>query len=284
MLVPLPRYALTSHNCSRRNRAADTPFTNKRTGGQDQDWNYWRAKHLRPASNTISTAVSCVPPRQVADFLVGVFFKYAETHHFYVEKAWLLKKLDALYTCPLQFGMKDVATISIILTVLAIGTQYAYLDSPGRKATESNTGSVFSEDELGALFYREAIRFLPEIIESSSLESVQACLLFAAYSLPIDAGGLGYIYINLTVRLAMQNGMHRKYTGAELGPAMVETRNRIWWTTYVLERYGSSQIMPGYADNANPPLPPGRYPSFMVGPLPCGDPILMRNYRTIGEI
>ncbi|EED23989.1 fungal specific transcription factor, putative [Talaromyces stipitatus ATCC 10500] len=208
----------------------------ERTGAQDQDWNYWRAKHLLPASNTISVALSCLPPRQVADFLISIFFTYAETHHFYVEKAWLLRKVDALYTYPWQFGMKDVAVISIILTILAIGTQYAYLDSPGRKTAESNTGSVFSEDELGALFYREAIRFLPEIIESSSLESVQACLLFAAYSLPIDAGGLGYIYINITIRLAMQNGMHRKYTGDELGAAMVETRNRVWWTTYVLER------------------------------------------------
>lgn len=133
--------------------------------------------------------------------------------------------------------MKDVAVISIILTILAIGTQYAYLDSPDHKTAESNTGSSFSEDELGASFYREAIRFLPEIIESSSLESVQACLLFAVYSLPIDAVGLGYIYINIAIRLAMQNGMHRKYTGEDMGADIVETRNKVWWTTYVLERY-----------------------------------------------
>lgn len=234
---------MASHNCLSRHRATDTHLMNKRTGAQDQDWNYWRAKQLQSSSNTIAAAVSCVPPRQVADFLVGIFFKYAETHHFYVERAWLVKNLDALYTYPLQFGMKDVAIISIILTVLAIGTQHAYLDSPGRKAADSNTGSAFSEDELGTLFYREAIRFLPEIIELSSLESVQACLLFAVYSLPIDAGGLGYIYINLTIRLAMQNGMHRKYTGDALGAAMVETRDRIWWTAYVLERYGDSLIV-----------------------------------------
>jgi hypothetical protein len=138
--------------------------------------------------------------------------------------------------------MKDAAIISIILTVFAIGTQYAYLDCSSHRTAENSIGSGFSEDELGALFYREAIRFLPEIIESSSLESVQACLLFAAYSLPIDAVGLGYIYINLTIRLAMQNGMHRKYTGDALGAAMVETRNRVWWTAYALERYRGNLI------------------------------------------
>lgn len=197
---------------------------------------------MHSASNAIAAAVSCVPPRHIADFLVGIFFKYAETHHFYVDRTWLHGKLDALYTYPLRFGTRDAAIISIILTVFAIGTQYAYLDSSGHMTAGNNTGSEFSEDDLGALFYREAIRFLPEIIETSSLESVQACLLFAVYSLPIDAAGLGYIYINLTIRLAMQNGMHRKYTGHALGAAIVETRSRVWWTAYALERYGGNLI------------------------------------------
>lgn len=87
------------------------------------------------------------------------------------------------------------------------------------------------------MFYQEAIRLLPEIIELSSLESVQACLLLAAYALPIDAAGLGYVYINLTFRLAMQNGMHRRCVGKTFSAAMMETRNRVWWTAYAMERY-----------------------------------------------
>lgn len=86
------------------------------------------------------------------------------------------------------------------------------------------------------MFYQEAIRLLPEIIELSSLESVQACLLLAAYALPIDAAGLGYVYINLTIRLAMQNGMHRRCVGKTFSAAMMETRNRVWWTAYAMER------------------------------------------------
>lgn len=124
----------------------------------------------------------------------------------------------------------------MILTVFAIGTQYAYLDSPKRNAS-GKPGPVFSEDEVGNMFYQQAIRLLPEIIESSTLESVQACLLFGVYALPIDASGLGYIYINLAIRLAMQNGMHRKYAGEAFNPSMIETRNRVWWTAYTLERY-----------------------------------------------
>ncbi|KAL4978819.1 fungal-specific transcription factor domain-containing protein [Aspergillus desertorum] len=192
--------------------------------------NYWRAEQLHSGSNSIAGAVSCCPPRHIADFLVSVFFKHAETYYYVLDKEWLAEKVDALYSDRGRLGHKSAAVVSIVLTVFAIATQYAYLDSPNRKSAD------FSEDSLGTMFYQQAIRLLPEIIEASSLESVQACLLFTIYALPLDASGLGYIYITLTNRLGMQNGMHRQYTGSGLSGAMIETRNRVWWTAYTLER------------------------------------------------
>ena len=164
-----------------------------------------------------------------------MFFDFAETHYFYIAKSWVLEKLDLIYDNPTVLTIKDAGTVSIILTTFAIGTQYAYLDSPTQHEP-AYMGSKYSEDEIGTMFYQQAIRLLPEIIESSTLESVQACLLFGVYALPIDASGLGYIYINLALRLGIQNGMHRRYTGNALSGVMVETRNRVWWSAYVLER------------------------------------------------
>lgn len=199
--------------------------------------NYWRAQQLHSGVGTVAAARACCPPRQVADFLVNVFFKYVETYYFYVDRGWLEGKIDELYYDPSKFNKKSAAVVSIILTVFAIATQYAYLDSPAQRHGRSNNSSTeFSEDALGTMFYEQATRFLPEIIEASSLESVQACLLLAVYALPVDASGLGYIYITLTTRLGMQNGMHRQYKGTRLSDAMIETRNRVWWTAYTLER------------------------------------------------
>ncbi|KAL4926207.1 transcription factor domain-containing protein [Aspergillus undulatus] len=196
--------------------------------------NYWRAEQLRPGVSRVAEAISCCPPRHVADFLVNIFFKHVQTYYFYVDKSWLMEQVSALYADPNKFSRKSAAVVSIVLTVLAIATQYAYLDSARQRASSANT--EFSEDALGAMFYQQAIQLLPETIEASSLESVQACLLFAIYALPVDASGLGYIYITLTNRLGMQNGMHRQYKGTGLSPTMIETRNRIWWTAYTLER------------------------------------------------
>ncbi|KAE8383850.1 fungal-specific transcription factor domain-containing protein [Aspergillus bertholletiae] len=194
---------------------------------------YWRAQQLRSGQSHLSAAVSSCPPPQIARFLANIFFKYAETHYFFIRKRWFFETLHVLYHDPNNFGKKGAAIIAIMLTVFAIGTQYAYLDSSGHNTASDGD---FSEDDIGATFYQNAVRLLPEIIESSCLESVQACLLFGFYSLPIDASGLAYIYINLAVRLAMQNGMHRRCKSEAFNPDMIEMRNRVWWTAYSLER------------------------------------------------
>ncbi|KAF5586250.1 hypothetical protein FPCIR_7996 [Fusarium pseudocircinatum] len=193
-----------------------------------------RAHHLRPGRNHLSEAISSFPPPNISNFLATVFFNFAESYLFFVEESWVFDKLDQLYKNPHGLSQAgNEVTISILLTVLAIGTQYAHLEHTD--GSESTSTSGLLEEEIGAMFYQQAIRLLPEIIEISSLESVQACLLFGYYSLPIDASGLGFIYIDLATRLGIQNGMHRKCSSSGFNASVIETRNRVWWTTYVLE-------------------------------------------------
>ncbi|OJJ66414.1 hypothetical protein ASPBRDRAFT_59818 [Aspergillus brasiliensis CBS 101740] len=205
-----------------------------RTKSPDRVSGYWRAQHLK-TNEHLSAALACFPPRPITGFLVKTFLKYAATHWFLVEEDWLLDRVHRLYTDPASLGDTAAAVASILLSVLAIGTQYAHLESPTDRDPKNQTSS-FSEEDVGVRFYEQSIRLLPEIIELSCLESVQACLLLGYYALPVDASGLGYIYVNLAVRLAMQNGMHRKCRRDAFSPVMMETRNRVWWTAYSLER------------------------------------------------
>ncbi|KAF5532851.1 fungal specific transcription factor [Fusarium mexicanum] len=207
----------------------------------DDSDGYPRAHHLRPGRSHLSEAISSFPPASISNFLVTVFFKFAESYLFFVEQSWVFEKLDLLYKSPQVLSQPgNEATVSILLTVLAIGTQYAHLEHTDGSDTTSTPGLL--EEEIGAMFYQQAIRLLPEIIEISSLESVQACLLFGYYSVPIDASGLGFIYLNLATRLGMQNGMHRKCSNSAFNASVIETRNRVWWTIYVVERV-SVQLM-----------------------------------------
>lgn len=176
----------------------------------------------------------------MADFLVHAFFTHAETNYYYVDRGWLLEKLDLAYSSTSALTTRDVGTVCILFIVFAIGTQYAYLDSAARGSQENDLGGSFSEDAIGVSFYQQACKLVPDVITISSLECVQACLLLGIYTLPLDASGLSYVYLNLAVTLAIQNGMHRKYPGEGLDPVVRETRNRVWWTAYTTQRFVTS--------------------------------------------
>lgn len=196
---------------------------------------YYRPEELQYASDAFTSILSSLPPRDVTDFLVEAFFRQAETNYWYVERGWLHDKLDIAYATPASFTRRDVGTVCTIFIILAIGTQYAYLDSHPRSQPNDQTGP-FSEDILGVMFFQQACKLVPDVIALSSLESVQACLLIGIYTLPLDASGLSYIYLNLAVKLAILNGMHREYPGNGLDPIVKETRSRVWWTAYTMER------------------------------------------------
>lgn len=189
----------------------------------------------------MSASITCLPPRYVADFLVQIFFKYAQTNNFYVEEDWLRDKLNTCYIDPSSLASTDAGTVCAILMVLALGTQFAHMESatPVNRLTSdfsTSDGQHFSEDEVGLTFYQFALKLLPDIIATQSVRSVQACLLIGTYLLPLDTSGLSYTYYGLALKLAIQNGMHRRYHGEGLSPRMVEVRNRVFWTAFTIEK------------------------------------------------
>jgi Fungal specific transcription factor domain len=190
----------------------------------------------------VSAAVGCLPPRYVAEFLFNVTCKYAKTNNFYVEEDWLREKLAICYNNPSVLTSVDAASVCSILMTLAIGTQFAHMESPtpvnniSREDTSAVDDHRFSEDEVGLTFYNFASKLLPDIIATASVRSVQACLLIGTYLLPLDTSGVSYTYFGLAMKLAIQNGMHRKYTGEGLTPYMQEVRNRVFWTAFTIEK------------------------------------------------
>ncbi|KAK5045702.1 hypothetical protein LTR84_009071 [Exophiala bonariae] len=192
---------------------------------------YWRVEELHANPSDIAEARACFPPRQIAEFLMHVFFKHAAMDYFYVQYSWLAEKVDRVYENPSALTAKDAGIVAIILNVLAIGTQYVHLESPTDLNNSSSQDTEW-EREIGTTFYRQATRLLPEIIHLASLDSVQACLLFGLYALPIDPAGLAYIYLNIAVKLATQNGMHRHVPSHTLAPNLTELRNRVWWSLW----------------------------------------------------
>jgi hypothetical protein len=199
---------------------------------------YWRASQLQSPKTIVLACLECLPPWDIVEFLVQIYFEFAQTNSFYVEERWLRDKIQQLKTEPNDISSDDSGWICSVLMVLAIGSQFSHMADERVRDVEGyvheRRGS--SEPDIGAKFYQMAAKLLPDIITIASLESVQACLLLAHYTLPIDTQGLAYTYLGLALKISIQNGMHRKYIGKEFDSHTVEVRNRLWWSVYTLER------------------------------------------------
>ena len=186
----------------------------------------------------MTEAIAQLPPEPIATFLVGVFFKYAEGNTFYLEKDWIYEKLKLCYDPTTELSANDIPWLCSLFSVLAIGTQMAHMEDDGSNPDPSETEdiAVCSEDSVGVVFYHVASKLVPDVILAASYESVQAFLLLATWALPVSTGGLSYTYFGLAMKMAIQNGMHRKYAGGCCDSRTIELRNRLFWTVYTLEK------------------------------------------------
>ena len=194
----------------------------------------------------ITSATASFPPREVANFLARVFLQYAQTNYFYIDEQSMRQKLDDFFSQSQDLRPCDSSWMCTILMVFAVGTQFAHLSSQqstrlvSKAGTTCNEDSSASEDAAGLAFYNAAKTLIPDAITLASIESVQAFLLLGVYTLPIDPAGLSYNYIGLAVKIAISNGMHRRYHKG-MDARTVEIRNRLWWTAQSLEMYSRSR-------------------------------------------
>jgi hypothetical protein len=218
-----------------------TPKAQRGRGADDiqQVKEYWRPTQLQSSPELILETMKHLPPRSIADFLVTMFFKYVEMNSFYLERKWIEGKVALCYSSTNTYTAIDFPWVCSVFAVLAIGTQVAHMEDqkprPNSEITEEL--SLCSEDSVGLVFYHAACKLIPDVLLVASHESVQVFLLLATYSLPVSTGGLAYTYYGLAMKMAIQNGMHRKYQGGNCDSRTIEVRNRLFWTTYTVEKY-----------------------------------------------
>lgn len=201
---------------------------------------HWRPSYLNLRDVHVRSVMQNLPPKHIASFLVQIYFQHAQTTSFFVEREWLMTRLDDLYnTVPkTKSRAEDASWICTVLCVLAVGTQFAHLDQTDAATAffDGKTGSGSAIDALGVSCYHLAADLIPGVLTIASIESVQACLMLAHYTLPLDTQGLAFTYLGLALKMAIVNGIHRKDSGSGMDDATVNLRNRLWWTTYKLEK------------------------------------------------
>ncbi|KUM56852.1 hypothetical protein ACN42_g10348 [Penicillium freii] len=201
----------------------------------DQAEGFFRATALQSSGSCIALAKTYLPPKHIAEFLTNAFLKFSQTNYFYFHERTFREKLDFYYATERPLSINDAGWICTLLMTFAIGTQFAHMrtkSTPGSSPSATETGP---DDQIGLELYRFSCRLIPDLITVASVETVQAFLLLGVYTLPIDTAGLAYVYYGLAIKMAIQNGMHRKLFEGNVTPEIIEVRNRLWWSAYSLE-------------------------------------------------
>lgn len=212
-----------------------------------------------------------MPPRDVVDFLVITFFRNAQANQFYIHPEIFNRKLNALYDGTGEFDIQKASDskrssefICLMFMVFTIGSQFAEVEIPAAESTRcslkdqqavpgfaDNDGRVTDLSRLvipkpsrspGWPFYEISRRLLPDVVVSSSMTSIQICVLQGIFLPSAESRDAGYNLLGLALRMAVNMGMHRSFGAEALHPNVRELRNRLWWSVYVAERIFSVEM------------------------------------------
>ncbi|KAI4620075.1 hypothetical protein J4E89_004360 [Alternaria sp. Ai002NY15] len=78
---------------------------------------------------------------------------------------------------------------------------------------------------------------LAELMDQSTISSVQTCILLGSYYVYHGKPNLSFALLGATIRTAQAIGLHRQPLRGD--PHYVEERKRVWWTIYTWDRFAS---------------------------------------------
>lgn len=84
--------------------------------------------------------------------------------------------------------------------------------------------------------FRTALRLKPSVTELRSLQSIEAMMLLIMYNLRIPNSSNIWYMIGLAMRTAIDLGLHREENYLHLEPDEAQSRRRVFWSVYVMDR------------------------------------------------
>ena len=167
------------------------------------------------------------PPREVAEYLLSVVGLYAIDSFFYFDQREMRRMLAIHYSgAPRKMNSSFVC---LALSAFAFGMQWAHLDG---RANEPVNKATDAADALAA----KAQGLIPGILIAPSSGAVSACLILSLYLLTTVSTDSAYSYMGIALRIGIAGNMHKESSLSEFTPCQVESRHRLWWTIYSLER------------------------------------------------
>jgi hypothetical protein len=131
------------------------------------------------------------------------------------------------------FAYPSQKSFLVLLSVaLGMGAWYR-----SHKGVADNNHPTENWRDWGTSLLKGAESQLIELMDQSSIASVQTCILLGSYYVYHGKPNLSFALLGATIKTAQAIGLHREPARGDF--AQIEERKRVWWTIYTWDRYVS---------------------------------------------
>ncbi|KAH7031455.1 fungal-specific transcription factor domain-containing protein [Microdochium trichocladiopsis] len=178
--------------------------------------------------HNVTCQYASLPPEKIAIHLMRTFIAQVHTFWPVLQLPSLRKVFKAIYHSPSRSSTRDKFKVFM---VMALASALCADDKAYQSMADLNSSSAY---------FQTAVRLFSSIADGPrDLETLQCLLLIGLWML--EAGWDTHVddiwhHSRYIMSVAIELGIHRRVPGWDVSQDDLETRNRVWWCTYNLER------------------------------------------------
>ncbi|KAH9844024.1 fungal-specific transcription factor domain-containing protein [Rhodofomes roseus] len=171
------------------------------------------------------------PDRDLADKLVDAYFA---RFHFLVpilDKPSFMRRYTYLmdHNNDSELARRQTAFIALVCAVFAVAARF--VNDPRLLKADN-----LDDAGMGMVYYERALILHYISHASTQLEHVQCFILMSSFLCAVNCLPQAWLLVGQAVRSAQDLGLHRSPRRLFISPIEKETRRKVWWGVYTLDR------------------------------------------------
>ncbi|TBU58783.1 fungal-specific transcription factor domain-containing protein [Dichomitus squalens] len=171
------------------------------------------------------------PERDLADKLVDAYFARFHFLMPVLDKPEFMRRYRFLMDHPAdtKFVREHTPFVALVCAVFAVASRF--VDDPRLKTSDN-----LDEAGMGMVYHERALILHYISAASMQVEHVQCFLLMSSFLCSVNCLPQAWLLVGQAVRAAQDIGLHRSPRRLLISPIEKETRRKIWWGVYTLDR------------------------------------------------
>ncbi|KAF9313721.1 hypothetical protein BGZ91_006187, partial [Linnemannia elongata] len=188
---------------------------------KQKDYHDWQLE--TEAALAQLTSQMTMPPRDLADHLIDIYWIYIHPHMPILHKPLFMRQYK-------NADPEKRPPAVLLNAMFSIASRFS--DHP-------EIVGLSDPEDFGLEYFSRAKRLVDLDMDMPRQASIQALLLMTLYRFTsAKCGGRGvWVMLGQATRMAQDLGMHRNSARWSLPPLETEIRKRLWWACYIMDRW-----------------------------------------------